>query len=157
MAGCPRGVEVTGLLLTAVASAARRNRTSDHERMRTMAAKKTTTKKATAKKAATKKGAAKKAVAKSAGSKQTSVKKAAPNQGKNKMSALQAAAKVLSESKEPLRVQEMIEQMAAKAYWKSPSGRTPAATLHASMTREINTKGKSARFKKVDRGLFAAN
>ena len=28
---------------------------------------------------------------------------------------------------------------------------------HAAMTHEINTKGKSARFKKVGRGLFAAN
>ncbi len=46
--------------------------------------------------------------------------------------------------------------MAAKGYWKSPGGKTPAATLSAAMTREINTKGKIARFKKVDRGLFAA-
>jgi len=117
-----------------------------------MAAKKTTTKKSTTKKAAPKKGAAK-----PAGSKQTAVKKAAPNQGDKKMSALDAAAKVLSESKEPLRTKEMIERMAANGYWKSPSGRTPAATLHASMTHEINTKGKSSRFKKVARGLFSAN
>ena len=72
------------------------------------------------------------------------------------MSALDAAAKVLSESKEPMRAKEMIERMAAKGYWKSPGGQTPAATLHAAMTREINTKGKNSRFKKVDRGLFAA-
>ncbi len=117
-----------------------------------MAAKKTTTKKST-----TKKAAPKKAAAKAAGSKQTAVKKAAANQGDKKMSALDAAVKVLSESKEPLRTKEMIERMAAKGYWKSPGGRTPEATLHASMTREINTKGKSARFKKVGRGLFAAN
>ena len=117
-----------------------------------MAAKKTTTKKSTTKKAAPKKGAAK-----PAGSKQTAVKKAAPNQRDKKMSALDAAVKVLSESKEPLRTKEMIERMAAKGYWKSPGGKTPAATLSAAMTREINTKGKSARFKKVDRGLFAAN
>ena len=81
-----------------------------------MAAKKTTTKKST-----TKKAAPKKAAAKPAGSKQTAVKKAAPNQGDKKMSALDAAAKVLSESKEPLRTKEMIERMAAKGYWKSPS------------------------------------
>ena len=112
-----------------------------------MAAKKTTKKKA----------APKKGAAKSVGSKQTAGKKAASNQGDKKMSALDAAAKVLSESKEPLRTKELIERMAANGYWKSPGGRTPSATLHASMTREINTKGNSARFKKVDRGLFAAN
>ncbi len=122
-----------------------------------MAAKKTTTKKSTTKKAASKKAAPKKAAAKPAGNKQTAVKKAAPNQGDKKMSALDAAVKVLSESKEPLRTKEMIERMAANGYWKSPSGRTPEATLHASMTHEINTKGNSARFKKVGRGLFAAN
>ncbi len=116
-----------------------------------MAAKKTTTKKST-----TKKAASKKAVGKPAGSKQTAVKKATPNQGHKKMSALDAAVKILSESKEPLRTKEMIERMAANGYWKSPGGRTPSATLFAAMTREINTKGKSARFKKVDRGLFAA-
>ncbi len=122
-----------------------------------MAAKNKTTKKSTTKKVASKKVASKKAAAKPAGSKQTAVKKAASNQGDKKMSALDAAVKVLSESKEPLRTKEMIERMAANGYWKSPGGRTPAATLFAAMTREINTKGKSARFKKVARGLFAAN
>ncbi len=122
-----------------------------------MAAKKTTTKKATKTKVAAKKAAPKKAAAKPVGRKQTVVKKAAPKKGDKKMSALDAAAKILSESKEPMRTKEMIERMAAKGYWKSPGGRTPSATLHAAMTREINTKGKSARFKKVDRGLFAAN
>ncbi len=144
-------------LLAAAVGAAGRNRTSDDEGTRTMAAKKTTTKKSTTKRAAPKKAASKKAATKPAGSKQTAAKKAAPNQGDKKMSALDAAAKVLSESKEPLRTKEMIERMAAKGYWKSPGGRTPAATLFAAMTREINTKGKSARFKKVGRGLFAAN
>ena len=116
-----------------------------------MAAKKTTTKKATPKKAAsTKKTAAKPATGKS-----SAVKKAAPKQGEKKMSALDAAAKVLSVSKEPLCCKEMIGQMASKGYWKSPSGKTPAATLYAAMTREINTKGNDARFKKTDRGQFA--
>ncbi len=47
--------------------------------------------------------------------------------------------------------------MAAKGYWKSPGGQTPASTLYAAIAREINTKGQDARFKKTDRGLFAAN
>ena len=126
-----------------------------------MAAKKTTRKKATAKKAVS----TKKAAAKPAGRNRTAVKKAAvkksvankpvAKKGDKTMSALDAAAKVLSESKEPMRAKEMIARMAAKGYWKSPGGQTPAATLHAALTREINTKGKIARFKKVDRGLFA--
>ncbi len=116
-----------------------------------MAAKKTTTKKAASrkqapsKKAPSKKPAAKKAPAKTA------------KKTKGKRSALDAAAKVLSELKKPLRCSEMIEQMAAKGYWKSPGGQTPAATLYAAMLREISEKGKDSRFKKTGRGLFAAN
>ena len=49
---------------------------------------------------------------------------------------------------------EMIEQMAAKGYWTSPKGATPAATLYSAILREINAKGKEARFVKTDRGRF---
>ena len=73
------------------------------------------------------------------------------------MSALDAAAKVLGEAKEPMNSKAMIEAMATKGYWKSPGGKTPHATLYAAILREINTKGKEARFKKTDRGLFAVN
>ncbi len=48
------------------------------------------------------------------------------------MSALDAAAKVLQEAGRPLNCQEMIADMAAKEYWTSPQGKTPAATLYAS-------------------------
>ena len=73
------------------------------------------------------------------------------------MSVLDAAVKVLGASKEPMRAKEMIERMAAKGYWKSPGGKTPHAMLYAAILREINTKGTGARFKKMDRGLFAKN
>ncbi len=89
--------------------------------------------------------------------KKNTKKATARKQAPQKMSALDAAAKVLSESKQPLRSGELIEQMAAQGYWKSPGGKTPAATLYAAITREINTKGQDARFKKTGRGLFAAN
>ncbi len=124
-----------------------------------MAAKKTTSKKkaisrrqAPAKKVSTNKPAAKKAPSKPAAGGKTAAKRAP-----QKMSALDAAAKLLSEGKQPLRCREMIEQMSAKGYWKSPGGQTPAATLSAAIAREINTQGQDARFKKTDRGLFAAN
>jgi hypothetical protein len=72
-----------------------------------------------------------------------------------KLSCIDAAAKVLGEKKEPMTTKAMIEAMAAKRYWSSPNGQTPAATLYSAILREINTKGKEARFKKSDRGLFA--
>jgi hypothetical protein len=64
---------------------------------------------------------------------------------------------VLGEKKSPMTTKEMIEAMAAKGYWSSPNGQTPAATLYSAILREIKTKGKDSRFKKADRGLFAIN
>ena len=45
--------------------------------------------------------------------------------------------------------------MAAKAYWTSPGGKTPQATLYSALTREIKLKGDQARFQKTERGKFA--
>jgi hypothetical protein len=101
-----------------------------------MATKKRTTKKAAPKKTA-KKAPAKKPAA------------------KKKLSALDAAAQVLAESKQAMTTKEMIEQMAAKNLWTSPSGATPHATLYSAILRELNAKGKDARFKKTERGKFA--
>jgi hypothetical protein len=73
-----------------------------------------------------------------------------------KLSALDAAAKVLATSKEPMNCVQLIEAMAAKKLWTSPGGKTPAQTLYAAILREINVKGKESRFKKVDRGQFVS-
>lgn len=70
------------------------------------------------------------------------------------MSQLDAAIKVLSESKEPMTTKQMIEAMASKGYWSSPGGKTPWATLYSAITREIKNKGKEARFAKVNKGQF---
>ena len=43
--------------------------------------------------------------------------------------------------------------MLAKDLWKT-NGRTPQATLHAAIIREIAAKGKEARFHKAERGRF---
>ena len=72
-----------------------------------------------------------------------------------KPSALDAAAKVLGEASAPMNCQEMIKAMADKGYWTSPGGQTPHATLYSAMLREINVKGKDARFVKSERGKFA--
>jgi hypothetical protein len=74
-----------------------------------------------------------------------------------KMSGLDAAAKVLSESKEPMRVSEIVEKAKSKGYWESRAGKTPEATIYAAVIREIRDKGANARFVKKDRGLFAAS
>jgi hypothetical protein len=71
-----------------------------------------------------------------------------------KLSAIDAAAKVLGETGQPMRCPELIEAMAKKRYWQSPGGKTPAATLYAAILKEIATKGKESRFVKVDRGQF---
>jgi hypothetical protein len=71
-----------------------------------------------------------------------------------KMSGLDAAAKVLAESAEPLNAKQIVEQAAAKGYWSSPGGKTPHATLYAAMLIDARKKGAASRFVKVDRGLW---
>jgi len=57
------------------------------------------------------------------------------------LSALDAAAKVLAASKEPMRARDLIAAMADQGLWSSPNGKTPEATLYAAMIREIAAKG----------------
>ncbi len=73
----------------------------------------------------------------------------------NTMSALDAAAKVLAETKRPMNAKEMIEAMDEKGYWRSPGGATPHSTLDAAIAHEVKVKGKDARFKKTGPGKFA--
>jgi short subunit dehydrogenase-like uncharacterized protein len=82
----------------------------------------------------------------------TSAKRA--KKAKGAMSGLDAAARVLQETGAAMSCQAMLEVMLAKGYW-STGGQTPAATIYSALVREIAGKGKQARFKKVDRGLFA--
>jgi hypothetical protein len=85
-------------------------------------------------------------------------RKAKPAEQKpKKTSAIDAAARVLGEAKEPMNCQEMIKVMAEKDYWSSPTGKTPHATLYSAILREIDKKRKDSRFTKTERGKFAAN
>jgi hypothetical protein len=86
-----------------------------------MSAKKTT-------KPATKTTKAKTAKAKAPATKTKNAKR------DGKMSALDAAAKVLAEAREPMNCKAMIEAMAAKGLWTSPGGATPWATLYTVVT-----------------------
>jgi hypothetical protein len=83
------------------------------------------------------------------------VAKAKQETGPKKLSAIDAAAKVLVEAGEPMDCQTMIKTMAEKGYWSSPGGKTPAATLYSAILRELKAKGDDARFKKTERGKFA--
>jgi len=118
----------------------------------------------------TTKTATSKTPATSRGTKSSSAKKAKPKNPSSakptdkpssktgkKLSAIDAAAKVLVASKEPMNAKQMIEAMAAQKLWTSPGGKTPHATLYSAILREIQNKGKNARFKKTERGKFAAN
>jgi hypothetical protein len=120
-----------------------------------MTTKKTTTKKATTKKTTSgKRAPAKKAPVKATTATKAAAKKAPAKATEKKLSAIDAAAKVLGESKEPMNTKEMVEAMSAKKYWTSPGGKTPHATLYSAILREIQKKGDDARFRKVERGRF---
>ena len=80
------------------------------------------------------------------------VESKAPVSGK--LSQIAAAERVLAEANEPMTCKAMVEAMSDKGYWSSPGGKTPEATLYASILRNLK-KGKEARFTKVDRGLFS--
>lgn len=112
-----------------------------------MATKTTTTKRKTAKPKTASKAKAAANPAKRSATKKKAEKKA---------SAIDAAAKLLAHATEPMTTKEMIDAMAAKGLWTSPGGKTPDRTLYSAILREIVTKGKDARFKKTERGKFAA-
>ncbi|MBX7134399.1 MAG: winged helix-turn-helix domain-containing protein [Fimbriimonadaceae bacterium] len=81
---------------------------------------------------------------------------AGPKAKRSRLSAIDAAAQLLAKAGKPMRAQDLVEAMATSGLWKSPGGKTPAATLSAAIGREIKTLGTKARFKKADRGLFAS-
>jgi len=89
-------------------------------------------------------------------SKPQGAKQAASDKTEKKMSALDAAARVLAESKEPMSCAQLIQTMAAKGYWKSPAGKTPGATLSSAIQREINVKKNESRFEKTAPGRYIA-
>ena len=79
----------------------------------------------------------------------------APAAPAKKLSQIAAAEQVLADAGEPMSCGAMIEAMMAKGLWSSPAGKTPAATLYASIVRLIKAHGKDAKFQKVARGQFA--
>lgn len=103
----------------------------------------------------TKKSTTKKATTKTAKTKAAKPAKATAKPDAKRLSQIEAAVSVLAKAGEPMNCKAMVEAMAKQGLWSSPGGKTPEGTLYASILRNINTNGKDARFKKVDRGQFA--
>jgi hypothetical protein len=61
-------------------------------------------------------------------------KKTKPEPKPKKVSALDAAAKLLATTGEPMTTKAMIEAMTERGLWTSPGGRTPSATLDTAVT-----------------------
>jgi hypothetical protein len=76
--------------------------------------------------------------------------------GDKKLSAINAAHKVLVDSGKAMNTQELIAEMTEKGLWTSPGGLTPHATLYSAILRELKAKGGESRFRKVEKGKFAA-
>ncbi len=100
-------------------------------------------------------GVAKAGKAKKARAKKTEGAKAGGEKKPKRTSGLDAAAKVLEESGQPMNCKEIVEAAEQKGYWKSPGGATPWATVYSAIIREIAKKGNDSRFRKTERGKFA--
>jgi hypothetical protein len=79
--------------------------------------------------------------------------KAAKPKGERKPGILTLAADVLRDAKTPMDCKTIVEKVLAKGLWQT-KGKTPHSTLYAAIIREIAAKGKDARFRKTDRGMF---
>ena len=104
------------------------------------------TRKTTKKKTSTKKRRS----TKKASSKKTTRAAAKPKRS----SVLEAAVTVLAATApKAMSCGEMIKAIMKRRLW-STDGKTPAATLYSAILREIQKKGKQARFEKTERGRF---
>lgn len=69
------------------------------------------------------------------------------------LSGLEAAVIVLREASAPLNANDLVGLMLKRGLWKT-EGKTPAATIFAAMSREIQSKGLASRFLKAEPGRF---
>ena len=72
------------------------------------------------------------------------------------LSGKEAALRVLQEEGRPMRARELCDLAHERGYCDMP-GKTPWATIAATLTTDINEKGDKSRFKKVGLGLFTIN
>lgn len=69
------------------------------------------------------------------------------------MKTLDAAYKVLLESKTPLHYKELTQRMIARGYWDT-DGKTPWDSVSARLSVDISTNGSSSRFARVEPGVY---
>ena len=70
------------------------------------------------------------------------------------MNALQAAEVALKEAGTPLHYKEITQRMIDRGLWQ-PDGKTPHATVSATITGEIKQNGAHSLFQRTDKGVYA--
>ena len=70
-----------------------------------------------------------------------------------RLNILDAAHRVLSETKKAMTTREIVAACAARQYWSSNAA-TPHQTLTAALNRDIEANGSQSRFQKTERGKF---
>ncbi|HUU90967.1 MAG TPA: winged helix-turn-helix domain-containing protein [Phycisphaerae bacterium] len=71
------------------------------------------------------------------------------------MNVIDAARQVLEEAGEPLHYTEITERMIARGLWK-PGGPTPSATVNATLSTDIKSRGGKSPFRRVGLGMYAS-
>jgi len=72
------------------------------------------------------------------------------------MSSVDAAAAILLQAGEPLRVEEITQRMLDQGLW-STAGKTPAWTVNARLCVELKQKGDASRFVRTGKATWALN
>ena len=70
------------------------------------------------------------------------------------MNSIDAAAKVLEDSGEPLHIKEISRRILEQGLWET-QGKTPDATINAGISTDIQKNGENSRFQRTDPGIFA--
>ncbi len=74
------------------------------------------------------------------------------------MNAFEAAYQILSQAGEPLHYRELTKRMITSGLWtEHGGGRTPEATVNATISRDIRNNDAASRFRRVGRGVFEIN
>jgi restriction system protein len=72
------------------------------------------------------------------------------------VNSLEAIYRVLQEAGKPLSVMEIKQQILEKGYW-SPQGKTPAATISATLSTDVKEEGTLSRFIRTGPAQYALN
>lgn len=72
------------------------------------------------------------------------------------MTVLEAALQVLAEAGGPLHCEEIARRLQEQGLWRS-AGNTPAATVRAALSVEVQRRGPMARLKRIGKGVYALN